>query len=704
MPKPCPASPSDVPVVTLLAAVLAAFPAGSTLAQEAVLPEVVVSATRGEQRTFDAPAAIQSLSGAEVRDAGIGVNLSESIGRIPGIVVQNRQNYAQDLQVSIRGFGARSTFGIRGVRILVDGIPATMPDGQGQLSTLSLPSVERIEVLRGPLAQLYGNAAGGVVQVFTREGESPPVVGAEAYAGSFGTRRAGASGSAREGAFAGRVDVLAFETDGWRRHGSATRRQYDARLSWAAPTGTRIALLANVFDQPEALDPGGLTRPQLEADPRQAAPASVAQNARKAVLQQQLGLVAEHRLDADRRVTARVYGGRRDLDNALSVPLAAQQSPTSAGGIVELDRDYGGVGLQYAHRFALGAAALEAVAGVDVDGLRETRRGYVNDAGVRGALKRDELNRVESRDAYAQLQWHAGPAWTLLAGVRASRVSFEVDDRFVAPGNPDDSGRVDYDAVNPVFGVAWHASDTLNVYANLGRGFETPTSTELAYRLGGSGPNFALQAATARHAEVGAKWRPGPDTLLDLAFFAARTDDEIVVASNVGGRSTFRNAGRTDRRGIELAWVQRLGAAWRAQLAATTLEATFRDGFGTGPGAVAAGNRLPGAPDRRGFAELLWQPSATEGPFAAASVVHGGRVFVDDANSDAAASWTRVDLRAGLRQRVGRWRFAQLVFVENLADRAYVGSVIVNEAQRRYFESAPGRNWSAGVTASYVFD
>ncbi len=691
--------------VTALASALALglpLGLGAAAAPAAELEEVVVSASRTLQRAFDAPAAIQSVDGAQVRAAGPGIGLSESMSRVPGLVVLDRQNHAQDLQVSIRGFGARSSFGIRGLRVIVDGIPATMPDGQGQLSTVVLPAIERIEVLRGPLAQLYGNAAGGVLQVFTREGASPASLGAELYGGSWGTVRGGLSGSTRSGAFAGRIDATTFETDGWRAHSEATRRQQDARLSWDAPTGTRVGLVANAFTL-RALDPGGLTRAQLEADPRQAAPAALAQDARKSVVQQQAGLTVEHRVDADTRLSARLYGGRRELDNALSVPLSAQLAPTSSGGIVELDRRYSGLGLQWSQRLRLGGAVLEAVAGVDLDAMSELRRGYLNDAGVRGALKRDETDRVSNRDWYAQLAWHVDPEWTATLGVRSSRVRFDTDDRFVAPGNPDDSGRVDYDAVSPVAGLAWHASETLNVYANLGRGFETPTLAELAYRPGASGLNDSLNAARSRHAELGAKWRPIAGGRLDLAVFDIRTDDEIVVATNVGGRSTFRNGGRTQRRGIELAWAQQLAPAWRAQAALSVLDARFVDGFGVGASSVAPGNRLPGTPGRRAFAELAWAPAPAHGPFAAAALVHSGRLLVDDANTDASAAWTVLNLRVGLRQQLGPWRLSQVVYLENATGRSYIGSVIVNEANQRFFEPSPGRSWYAGVSVAYVF-
>jgi len=677
--------------------------AGPADASPSPLDEVVVSASRVEQRAFDAPAAIQSIGRDAIRASGPGLHLTEPLARLPGVVALDRQNWAQDPQLSIRGFGARSSFGIRGVRLLVDGIPATMPDGQGQASAIDLAAAERIEVLRGPLAQLHGNAAGGVVQVFSRRGRAPGELGLEVGAGAFGARRLGVSAGGVLGGVSSAIDVSRLETDGYRDASAAERRLAGAVLETTTAAGTRTTLVAHDFDQPRALDPGGLTRAQLEADPRRASPASLAQGARKTVSQRQLGLVVEHPVDADRTLVARVHGGERALFQALAVPLAAQQAPTSAGGIVELDRGYGGLGLQWSQRARVAGGLLRATLGAEVERMSERRRGYVNDAGTVGALRRDEDDTVRATDAYGQLAWTAG-AFTWTGGVRASRVAFRVDDAYVATGNPDDSGRATYRATNPVAGATWHATERLNVYANLGRGFETPTFAELAYRAdGASGPNLGLRASRSTHAELGAKWRPSDAQALDVALFVARTDDEIVVATSVGGRSTFRNAGRTERRGVELAWTARLAPAWRAQVAASVLSARFVDAFGTPADAVAAGNRIPGVPSRRLWGGLDWAPDPTRGPFAGIELLHTGPIAVDDRNTDAAAASTVASARVGWRHVAGPWRLAAWVRVDNLADAARVGSVIVNEGNGRFFEPAPTRAWFAGASASRAF-
>ena len=668
---------------------------------------IVVSATRAETRVFDAPAAISVVDAQALRLAGPMVNLSEALVRVPGLTVLNRQNYAQDLQLSVRGFGARSTFGIRGVRVIVDGIPATMPDGQGQASSVSLPSAARIEVLRGPLALLYGNAAGGVVQAMTAAGAPQPTLEANASAGSFDSRRAGVIFAATSGAHALTVEGSRFSTHGYREHSEAERSQVNAKWSWAAGPATRLDVVVNYFDQPRALDPLGLTRAQWEEDPRQAPAIAILQDARKTVRQSQAGAVIEHQFDADTTFKARVHAGARDLDNALSVPPAAQAAPTSSGGIVAFERGYSGVALQVARRAALGAdVAARFLVGLEADRMREDRQGYVNNGGQRGELKRDEDNTVTNRDALLQASLQLGERWEAIAGVRASRVRFETQDRFIAAGNPDDSGELAYRGTNPVTGLTYHAAPGLNIYANAGRGFETPTFTELAYRNGATGMNTELKASASRHVELGLKWRAAGHAL-DAAVFGIRTDDEIVVDSNAGGRSTFRNAGPTVRSGAELSHAMQWSREWRSSVALTLLRARFDSDFMSGSGMaatpVARGNRLPGAPERSAFAELVYEPRCWPGFHAAAEVVHVGRIFVNDANEDSAPAATRLNLRAGTTWRLGMVELQPLVRVDNATGRRYAGSVIVNEANRRFFEPAPGRTWFVALSARYRF-
>jgi len=683
-----------------------ALAAPGAFAQLVTQEPVVVSATRNEVRLFDAPAAIGAVDADTIFAAGPQVNLSESLSRIPGIAVLNRQNYAQDLQLSIRGFGSRSTFGIRGVRLIVDGIPATTPDGQGQASSIALSSAARIEVLRGPLALLYGNAAGGVVQVFTQEGAPQPTFSASAAAGSWGLRREELKYAVTSGSQSFVVDGSHFDLDGYRQHASATRDLGNAKWTWRPSGDTRVSVVVNALNQPEGLDALGLTHALWDADPRQAIPAATQLDTHKNLRQSQAGATAEHWFDPDTSLSARLYYGERKVDNALGIPLSAQQAATSAGGIVAFARDYSGTGLQLSRRFALGGVAARFTAGFDYDRMHDDRQGYLNVNGERGDLKRNEDDYVHNADGLLMGNFDFGPRWSAIAGVRSSHVYFETRDHYIATGNPDDSGSLRYSGTNPVAGVTWHADPSLNVYANAGRGFETPTFTELAYRNNASGLNTDLKAAHGKHVELGAKWRSAWQSL-DVAAYQVRTDDELIVDTNTGGRSTFRNAGPTLRRGIEAAWNARFTEEWRAQLALTAMRARFDQSFTSGSGQaavpVASGNRLPGTPEREAYGELAYAPRAWPGFSAAVEAVHVGRLYVDDANSDFAPAVTVMNLRAGWKHRWGALEIEPWLRLDNATDRRYAGSVIVNEANRRFFEPAPTRTWLVALTGRYRF-
>lgn len=658
------------------------------------LDPVVVTVERSRQGSFDAPAAISAVTREVLDSGGPQVNLSEALNRVPGITVLNRQNYAQDLQLSIRGFGSRSTFGIRGVRVIVDGIPATMPDGQGQASSISLSSVGRIEVLRGPMAQLYGNAAGGVVQVFTEDDAAEPTATVSASAGPYGQHKLGVKFSTSTPGYGLTLDASRYKTEGYRDHSRAERGQFNARWQSELTRDTHVSLVLNVLDQPGTQDPLGLTRAQWEANPQQVAPLAISQDSRKTVRQEQVGTVIEHRLSPDTTFTGRFYVGERSLFNALSIPPAAQGAATSSGGIVQFERRYGGLAAQVSHRVALqDGLALRVTGGIDYDRMRENRKGYLNTGGVQGDLKRDERNTVENRDAFAQASLDVHRHWTLTGGLRTINVRFRTHDHFIVTGNPDDSGGVSYHGVNPVLGVTWRAAPELNVYMNAGRGFETPTFNELAYRNSGTGLNTDLRASTSTHLELGAKWKLGTAQRVDAALFGINTRDEILVDTNSGGRSTFRNADRTERRGLELSHVAQLNDALRSTFSLTALGARFENG-----------KRLPGTPERSAFAELAWSPRAAWAGFnAGAELVYTGALQVNDANTDAAPAATVFNLRAGLAQSVAGWRFTQLVRVDNVGDRRYAGSVIVNDGNGRFFEPALPRNWLLALSASHAF-
>ncbi len=672
------------------------------LAQALPDQQVVVTGSPIERGVAEAPYAISVIDAQTLRSGGPLINLSEVMARVPGLVVSNRNNYAQDLQISARGFGARSGFGVRGLRLYTDGIPASMPDGQGQVSHFDLASAERIEVLRGPFSVLYGNSSGGVIALFgapVRESRAE----AAADLGSFGLHQLRASVAAPiGGGFDLRASAAAMEWEGFRPHSTAQKHSGGLRLGYEGGDD-RVVVSLNAFEQP-ADDPLGLTRAQFDADPYQTTPEATQFDTRKVARQLQLGASWRHRFVAagplsESAVTA--YTGQRSVVQWLAIAAATQSNPRHGGGVIDFDRDYDGVDARLTWRWD----RIDLVTGAALERQRDDRRGYLNytgtvaapSYGVTGTLRRDEVNRARTADAYAQLEAQLLSGVTASAGLRSGTVRLTAQDHYL--GNGDDSGQRQFNYSNPVLGLQWAALPGLHLHASAARGFESSTLGELAYRADGSGGfNTTLLPQRSRQFELGAKWRSGA-LALDAALFRIDVDDEIGVATNAGGRSAFQNVGRTERNGGELALAWRIAAQWRTQLALTLLDATYRDGFLACAGIpctaptvpIAAGNRIVGTQRGNAFAELVWQPlGATEWALEARAA---SATMANDSNTQAAPRYALLNLRASQRYALADGVTLELVVrVDNATDRVYAGSLIVNDANGRYFEAGAPRS------------
>ncbi|ELC7321307.1 TonB-dependent receptor [Stenotrophomonas maltophilia] len=633
--------------------------------------------------------------------AGPGVQLSEALGGVPGLLARDRQNFAQDTQLSIRGFGARSTFGVRGVRVLIDGVPATMPDGQGQLSHASLLGAERVEVLRGPFSALYGNSSGGVLQVWSAQGQAGDPWRLRVNAGADATVSVGAQLRGAGRVIDYNIAANHFRTDGWRDHSRARRESLNARFGTELGGG-HLELLLNALQAPDAQDPLGLTRAQVAADPRQATAVAAQYNTRKSVRQQQAGLRWTRETGAQ-RWQLMGYAGQRTVTQFLPIPPAPQANPLHAGGVIDLDGGYGGLDARWGWNGDVAGRPLDLVVGINADRQRQHRTGYENVVGsllgVRGRLRRDQIDVVQNLDQFAQLWWQWSPRWSLLAGVRHSAVRFESDDRYIVGRNPDDSGHRRYQATTPVAGVSFEASPQWRLHAAVGRGFETPTFNELGYRADGqAGLALDLAAARSRNLEVGSKWHAQDGTQLDISLFRADTDDELAVASNAGGRSTYRNIGRTRRQGVELQYRQPLAEQLELELAWTWLQAQVRSPYLTSNSVVAAGSRLPGVPRQQAFARLQWSPGDWQWALEASA---SSDTVVNDVATERAPGFALLHLEAGRRWTLPGGELRAFARLENVLDQAYIGSVIVNDGNSRFYEPGPGRRANVGLQWSW---
>ncbi|HBU9775446.1 TPA: TonB-dependent receptor [Klebsiella pneumoniae] len=680
-------------------------------AQAADEQTMVVTAAPTTVSELDTPAAVSVVNGDEMRQAAPRVNLSESLGAVPGLQVQNRQNYAQDLQLSIRGFGSRSTYGVRGLRIYVDGIPATMPDGQGQTSNIDIGSVDTIEVLRGPFSALYGNSSGGVINVTSQTGTQPPTVEASSYYGSFGTWHYGmkATGAVGDGSHAGDVDYTVstnrFTTHGYRDHSGARKNLANARLGVRINDVSKLTLLLNSVDI-KANDAGGLTADEWRDNPRQS-PRGDQYNTRKNTRQTQAGLRYERQLSAHDDLSVMMYAGERETTQFQSIPRAPQLKPSHAGGVIDLTRHYQGIDTRLTHRGEL-LVPVTLTAGLDYENMSERRKGYenfvmVNGApqyGEQGALRRNERNLMWNVDPYLQTQWQLTDKLSLDAGVRYSSVWFDSNDYYITPGNGDDSGDASYHKWLPAGSLKYALTDAWNVYLSAGRGFETPTINELSYRSDNqSGLNFGLKPSTNDTVEIGSKTRIG-NGLFTAALFQTNTDNEIVVDSSSGGRTSYKNAGKTRRQGMELGLDQQFGESWRLKAAWTWLDATYRTNVCDD--ASCNGNRIPGNARNMGYASFGYQPE--QGWYAGSDIRYMSDIMANDENTAKAPSWTVVGLTTGYKWSYGRMDMDLFGRIDNLFDREYVGSVIVNESNGRYYEPAPGRNYGIGLNLAWRFE
>lgn len=678
-------------VVLVAAALVAAPGTRTTSAEAAALSPITVTGTRLPAPEFDVPAAIGVVTQDEIVHGAPAMALAQSLARVPGVVAQNRQSYAQGLQLSIRGFGARASFGVRGIRLLVDGIPASTPAGQGETDTFDLAIARRIEVLRGPFSALYGNAAGGVIQIFTQDGPPRPTAKASTLFGSYGTRiqRIEAGGTA--GRFNYITDVGHFYTRGYREHSAAERDNLRAKLRYVLGGDSSLTLLLNGENQPFAQDPSGLTKAQFQDNPRQAVARVVKFGAGESHRDRQAGLVYDQRLGPNDRLHAMGYFGSRRVIQFLPFRGAA---PAGGGAVIDLDNNSGGGGLRWHHDFSSAGVPLSLVAGLQYQRLHARRKGFVNDDGVAGALRRNEDDFSTGDGVYFQAQWQPGD-WRIMAGLRRSRVKFESNDHYITPENSDDSGARSFSSIDPVFGALYKINRHLNVYADYGRGFETPTLAELAYRPDGeAGFNDRLQPSASHNYEAGLKMHWGA-AKLKIALFRITSDNEIVVASSKNGRTGYRNAGSTRRHGMEWSFEDQFAGGLGLYLSWSYLHARFHGG-------ALDDKRLPGVPRQTFYGELRWHYQPL-GFFASLSAQWRDRVYVNDENTDFTESYAVVNGRFGFRQYLGRWELKEFARVDNVFDRHYVGAVIVNAGNNRYFEPAPDRNVLIGISASCAF-
>lgn len=659
------------------------------------LEEIVVRATMIERTLDRVPAAVSVVTEDDIQLGRQQLALDESLARVPGLFMQNRYNFAQDLRLSIRGFGARAQFGIRGIKVLVDGIPETLPDGQGSVDSIDLGATSQIEVIRGPSSSLYGNASGGVISLTSESGSAEPHAQVRLAAGGFGFEKS----QFKIGGQGERVDYLVSvsdqKLDGYREQSAYENKLLTGRFNVDLGADRNLLTVVSFTDQPVSDDPGGLTAAVVPVNPRSAAPNNLVFDAGEALEQTRVGFVYTAPAGERGTITARNYYAWRDFGNLL---------PTQNQGIVDLDRKFVGGGFSYSRDGFWLDRPNRLIVGLDFDDQDDERLRYNNMNGVQGALGFDQNEHVTSQGLFVQNELSISQRVHLSLGVRTDQVEFEITDRYFADGR-DDSGSKSFDRTSPMAGLVVELSDRLNLYTTYSSAFETPTTTEFNRPDGFGGFNQALEPQIARNLEVGLRGTIGATQRYEAAIFTIDVEDELVGREITAspGRNFFENAGETNRQGVEFSWLARPTDRIQTTLSYTYSDFTF-DRFIETIGANTfdrSGLAIPGTAEHLLFAEFSYR--SPRGWFAAADAIYVDEQFGDNANTVLIGDYTLTNLRFGYDADLGNFTLSPFVGVNNVGDQDYTANVRLNAAFARYFEPGPGRNGYAGVTLDWKF-
>ncbi|MDG2471602.1 MAG: TonB-dependent receptor [Pseudomonadales bacterium] len=647
------------------------------------LEEVIVNAAIIPEQSARLPIAIDKLDREHITRARAQLGLDESLNSIPGLVMQNRYNFAQDLRISIRGFGARAAFGIRGVKIIVDGIPTTLADGQGSIDSIDIGSIGNIEVIKGASSSLYGNASGGVISINTDfDNQSPHISTRDAW-GSDGYHKnqLNFNGSLKKLDFTTSLSDLSI--DGYRQHSEHKSRLFNSKLRYRFNDDSTLKVSLNAVDQPISNDPGGVNISTLKTDRRLAREQNLLLNAGEAIQQQRLGLIYETSLNQNTQLMLRNYHLWRDFAGYI---------PLTTNGVIDLERYYAGLGARITQSLTLARnKQLTWVIGADVNKQEDYRQRFANNDGVKGTRVLNQDEHVSTEAIYMQANLSINPQWLVIGGVRYDAVTFDVNDRL----NSNSSKRT-LEELSPMIGSSYALNDDIRIYANLSSSFETPTTTELAPTLAlGTGLNMNLKPQTATSHEIGLKGLINNKHQYDIAIFTINIDDEIIGLEDINGLDVFVNAGESKRKGAELSVNFQLSKSLRADIAYSYADYRFNK-FTDDNGNDHSGKPAPGIPQETLFIGLNYNND--NGFFANLDALYTDKFSLRNDKSVIANSSLVSNLRLGYTLNKYDWIIEPFLAITNLGNEAYLSNARTNAWGGRYYESAPDRGVYAGVS------
>lgn len=668
--------------------------AGAGAKVEAIV-EVIVEATHISLPINKAPLAISKIERKQIVRAHTQLGLDESIASIPGIVLQNRFNFAQDLRISIRGFGARANFGIRGVKILVDGIPETLADGQGSVDSIDLTSIGSIEVLRGPSSSLYGNASGGVIRI--ESDFDNPINGIEARLASGGNgykkHQIHFNGNNEQLSYIASISHL--DIDGYRQHSEHKNTLFNTRMRYTFKDNATLKLVLNHTDQPLANDPGGVNLTTLINDRTAARDRNIRLNAGEELEQTRIGFHYQRDIGSNGEFSIRNYHSWRNFEGRI---------PIANNGVIDLNRYYTGGGLMYLHRNTIAGLSSNSIIGIDYDYQNDDRNRFENINGLAGKQVLNQREKVTNSALYLQNQIHLNERWLVSSGLRYDEISFRVID--YRHGN---SGIRSLHQLSPMLGSSFAITGQATIYANLSSAFESPTTTELAL-ADSTGLNTKLNPQSATNYELGVKGRVNSHSQryqYSLALFNIDVEQEIIALEDNLGRDIFVNAGESSRHGIELSLASQMNVTQLQGTIDTSVAYTYSDfsykTFTDKNGNNFSGKALPGLPRNTLHLALNYQSHQRNGLFANLDILYLDQFALNNANTEYMESSLLTDLRAGLRFAKRDTSIEPFIGISNLFNEVYSANARINAFGGRFYESGPKRNLYAGLSIRHNF-
>lgn len=659
-------------------------------AQQSKIPEpdifapITVTATRTEKKPEQIPDAITTIERSKYTDHQPGATLDEFAYGTPGVFFQNQYNFTQDLRIAIRGFGARSPFGVRGIQLRVDDIPQTLPDGQTQLDAIDPALIERMEILRGPSTSLYGNASGGMISITTRSPREKLEVAPRLVFGQFGYLKSELYAGGRMENFDYGLFGSYLQQNGWRNHSSMENLFSQVKLNFQSSPNSDWMVLMHEFYSPDSKDPGALTLAEVNANPKQAAANNQLFNASEAIRQEQFAVRYRKTPSTNQILTIVAHALHRDFQNLL---------PFNIGGQVEFDRWTGGLTAQFVSDHTLLKRANRLLVGVDYAIQNDDRRRFNNLFGVQGALNLDQIERVQNVGPFLRNEWSLTDKLELVAGGRWDWLQYRVKDAFLS--DSDQSGNKTLSQVSSTAGLVYRLLETHQIYTHIASVFEAPTTTELINNPAGTGGfNNNLEAQTSLSKEIGLRGNPA-GFAYEATFFHIHTRNEITPfeLAESPGRAFFRNAGKSRRLGVESRLATPVWQGWQGEIAYTYSDFEFErylvDNIDL------KGNEFPGLPKHRWEGRVRY--THPTGIFGQLHVHRVGEFFVNDINTVTNHAYTLGQLLLGWEKK-HRWLEGSVfVGINNLFDERYNANTRINAAFGRFFEPGPPLNVFGGL-------